>query len=312
MISKQESFVIVYVRSIAMFCIVLCHIQQAYNSKWAWIFNVGVQIFLAISGWLYGNKNISNWRKWYIDKLKKLYIPYISYVAIIFMVYKIFAIDCFSLKALIIYLLDLQWLLGSVDGLTHLWFMTAIAICYIITPILQYLKNKDRASLGLFLLSIVGILNFFIFKIYLSIFSPLFVYIYIYMFVCLSPKQQRIYLSSIIIAFIYVLLNIDWIFILDYTNYINLLFHVLLGLLCVILPIKIVNKMNNELIVVYPLVGLLDKYSYFVYITHHIFMLGPLSIAFFTSNILFNIIIMLILTCLTTLFLKFLSEKLIY
>ena len=80
MLNNNESCIITYIRVFAMFLIVICHLQQAYDNKWAWVFNVGVQVFLAISGWLYGNKNIVNWGKWYKDKIMKLYVPYIIYV----------------------------------------------------------------------------------------------------------------------------------------------------------------------------------------------------------------------------------------
>ena len=299
MITEKESDIIKYIRSISMLCIVLCHIQQVYDNKWAWVFNIGVQIFLAISGWLYGNKNIINWEKWYLEKIKRLYIPYIIYIFIIFIVYKIFIIDIFSFKHLIIYFLDIQWILGSVKGLSHLWFMTAIAICYSLTPVLQYIKNKNFTLKSLYSLSTIGLLNFFIFKIYLSIFSPLFIYTFIYLFANINTKQQKIYLVGIISFFIYTLVTINWISILNYTNYLNILFHVSLGLLCVILPINFSNHIKS--ITVLPIVRLFDKYSYYIYITHHIFILGPLSCAFITNNILYNVFIILSLTCISTL-----------
>ena len=87
MISKIEINIIRYIRSYALFSIIACHFLQVYNNKWAWVLNVGVQIFLAISGYLYGNKNIVDWSKWFKDKIKKLYIPYIIYIILIFSIY---------------------------------------------------------------------------------------------------------------------------------------------------------------------------------------------------------------------------------
>ena len=46
------------VRSLAFMSIILCHIFQYFGIELAWWFNVGVQIFLCMSGFLYGKKKI--------------------------------------------------------------------------------------------------------------------------------------------------------------------------------------------------------------------------------------------------------------
>lgn len=60
-----------YSRFIAMVMIVLCHFFQFYNNELAWWFNVGVQIFLIISGFLYGMKSIEDPCLFYSDRCKK-------------------------------------------------------------------------------------------------------------------------------------------------------------------------------------------------------------------------------------------------
>ena len=204
-----------------MASIVLCHLLQAYDNRWAWIFNVGVQIFLAISGWLYGNKDVVNWQSWYKDKLRKLYLPYVIYIVFIFLVYRLFNVDIFLFKNLIIYLLDLQWIFGGVDGISHFWFMTAIALCYISTPLLQKIKEKGYVSISLLVLSIIGLLNFLLFDFLLVYFSCLFVYSFCYLFACVKSNLKRIYALSLLGGFIYILTILKWDIILDYTNVIN-------------------------------------------------------------------------------------------
>lgn len=292
-----------------MLSIVLCHIQQVYNNKWAWVFNVGVQVFLALSGWLYGNKNINSWSSWCKDKILKLYIPYIIYVIIVFIIYQLFSVDNFSIRNLAIYIFDLQWVCGNVNGLSHLWFMTAIAICYFLTPILQFLKNKGYVSVSLFLLSILGVCNFLYFNILLDKFSCIFIYLFAYLFSCLKSNYKKIYLVTIIIMFVYSLFSLNWDILLDYSDGLNKLFHVLLALLCVLLPIIISNNIN--VIKVPYCVSLFDKYSYYVYITHHIFVLGPLSLAFCTKYNVLNIGIMLVFSVLSAFLLRFISNLII-
>lgn len=308
MISTQESYVIKYIRSFAMLSIILCHLLQAYDNKWAWIFNIGVQVFLAISGWLYGNKEISNWGKWYKDKFKKLYIPYIIYVIIAFLVYQIINIKVFSIKALMIYILDMQWILGGVEGLSHLWFMTTIVFCYVITPILQFLKK--HATIYMFCLCVIGILNMLIFRICLGLFSCFLVYCFSYFFACLSYKTRKIYVYFMLSASIILLHIIDWNIILDYTNNLNKLFHVLLGISIVILPIHFAYKLKR--IRLSTIITLFDKYSFYAYLTHHLYMLGPLSIAYLTNSIEINISLITVLTILSAFTLKIVSDKLIY
>ena len=49
-----------YIRVIGMVLILLCHFSQYYGSDLALWFNVGVQIFLIVSGFLYGSKEIED------------------------------------------------------------------------------------------------------------------------------------------------------------------------------------------------------------------------------------------------------------
>ena len=59
-VKSEKNYAISLLRFIAMIFIVICHFFQYYNLELAWWFNVGVQIFLCISGFLYGNKKITN------------------------------------------------------------------------------------------------------------------------------------------------------------------------------------------------------------------------------------------------------------
>lgn len=57
-LSLHESAAISYLRIWAFLCIITCHFLQYYENNLAWVLNIGVQIFLAISGILYGRKDI--------------------------------------------------------------------------------------------------------------------------------------------------------------------------------------------------------------------------------------------------------------
>ena len=58
------------IRMLAMCSIVACHLCQLYGLPAAWVLNIGVQVFLMISGWLYGLRpDFSDIRNWYAKRL---------------------------------------------------------------------------------------------------------------------------------------------------------------------------------------------------------------------------------------------------
>ena len=81
-ISSIESKIITIIRAIAMVLIILCHYCDYFEGVefLSQLFNVGVPIFFIISGFLYGQKQINNIKKWYIKQFAKIVIPlYIYY-----------------------------------------------------------------------------------------------------------------------------------------------------------------------------------------------------------------------------------------
>ena len=64
MINEYSSRAITIVRVGAMLAIVIHHFLSCYNNMAMHVFNIGVQVFLALSGFLYGNKLITSWTVW--------------------------------------------------------------------------------------------------------------------------------------------------------------------------------------------------------------------------------------------------------
>ena len=69
------------IRILSMFLIIIgCHLISEFGNdilkKAGQIFNVGVYIFLFISGYLYGDKIIKNKKKWYFKRLKRILIMF--------------------------------------------------------------------------------------------------------------------------------------------------------------------------------------------------------------------------------------------
>ena len=82
-LTLTESCSITHLRALAILLIIACHFLQGMGNSLAFVFNVGVQIFLIISGYLYGTKDIET-KKWIKKRLVKVYMPYLVLLFILF------------------------------------------------------------------------------------------------------------------------------------------------------------------------------------------------------------------------------------
>ncbi len=108
MISENESRAIKYIRVGSMSAIVICHILQSYANRWAFVFNIGVQVFLVLSGYLYGKKIVTNWKKWAVGRVRRVYVPMFLFLIIVLPLYLFFHREIFSWKAYALNYLNLQ------------------------------------------------------------------------------------------------------------------------------------------------------------------------------------------------------------
>lgn len=125
----------------AMFLIIVTHLiaQIELISSLSLVTNSAIYTFLFISGYLYGKKDIQEPAIWFIKRMKKLLIPVYVYLLFIFSYSLIYG--NFEIEDLITHVFNLQGFLGGVQGTGHLWFVSTIMICYLITPILNKSKN---------------------------------------------------------------------------------------------------------------------------------------------------------------------------
>lgn len=305
---QSESNAISLLRSLAMFSIVTCHFLQAMNNRYCWLFNIGVQVFLAISGYLYGGKRIKSWFSWFEKRFIKLYIPYSIFLMFCIPFYYLYAPEAISVKSILIYLLDLQGVVATenINGLSHLWFMTVIALCYLITPVLQII-SKYRIIMPLFILG--SLLNFFVFKILITPFSWFFVYILGYLYTAERGNRKILISLFVSVVFVWSAIVISWNDILNYESVLNQIFHSFSGLLIIICTISVFKRLRLRLN--RGVLKFADGYSFEVYLIHHIFILGPFSLMLFTRFELINILIVVILTLLLSMLLKRMSNYIV-
>jgi peptidoglycan/LPS O-acetylase OafA/YrhL len=200
--------------------------------------------------------------------------------------------------------LSLTKIIGSIFGSTniagvnHLWYIPYILFCYLITPVLskvdEKLKNKSNI---VFVLSIILVLciNQVVITLYVKYFTAAWINCYLLGFFIAKLIKRRLSLNIIIILLLpfCIVLNIFKILFFGNTNiFIEQYTHVVLGVSLFLFLLLILQKINCDNKLIVEIFNLTDRYSYDVYITHHIYILGPFSVMALSSNKLLNIIIL--------------------
>ena len=129
--------------------------MQYYDYYLAWWFNVGVQIFLFLSGYLYGNKDkIEGITCWYCNRLKRILIDYYLFIfpGILFAI-------LFNKNITLTQIISLISFSGSGGYLAfdHLWFISTILFCYFLTPFFLDFLSEQKVLL-LIIRLIIGLL----------------------------------------------------------------------------------------------------------------------------------------------------------
>ena len=307
--TAQKNSAIVCCRTISMIMIVLCHVVHHYtfipgHDFLGNVLNVGVFSFLAISGYLYGSKTITDYKKWFLQRCMTVTLP-----ALLVSVCVISINACIGNKldfcSVVLYLFNLQGLgflhykfyhvFTEVLVLGPLWFITVIMLCYCLVPLFQKLRcmmgtrNKNHLVLPVaFLLScaiqwITGIqmVYFLTFVIgyYLAAYHgerciriPNFV---VLTAVAIAAQILRLVLRAICDGTEF------------YQNY-TLFSHMVLGIwifLCCMAcgnywP-KVMDRIAHSRIIL-----ALNDYSFYIFLTHYCFCRGKLNFYELTDNLL--------------------------
>lgn len=142
---KRYHFISV-LRVLAMLSIVAGHICTFLDIYLFDLGGVGIYSFLAISGFLYGNRVIENTGKWLVSRVKRIMIPVWIWTILLFVLGMV--IDTAHY--------DLLLCLFGVQGLpfftpvsfevyrpmAHTWFITVILLCYLMTALIGTEKTQ--------------------------------------------------------------------------------------------------------------------------------------------------------------------------
>lgn len=308
---KQAS--ISAIRFIAMCSIVACHICQFYGNEMAWWLNVGVQVFLFLSGNLYGSKDIKEPFSWILRQFKKILVPYYVFLLLAIIAYISLCPSALNSKQVIGAILTVD----TIKGLEHLWFIPCILLCYLLTPILQYVRDKicKEISATRFLL-----LSCIIFGIYATqsmylwaYFRPWVLACYIFGYFFATYNQGKNNSESLKILFVVsalaLVLNIVFTYLKYYRGFTYGQFtdfcHMVLGIMLSLWGLNLFKTLHHNNFFAFS-----DKISYEVYLVHHIFILSPLTLLNVTDNGVLNIII-IIAVILTTSYLLNVASQII-
>lgn len=282
------------IRFFAMLSIITCHIMQYYNNILAGYLNVGVQIFLIISGYLYCSRKIESISSFYINQAKKILIPYYVFLMLAYIAYLFIYPEYLNIKVVILSFFTI----GSIDGLEHLWFVKYILLCYSFIPILSKLRINSPVLLIVVCVVIMVCIEFG--SICFPLFNGAFVNCFILGFflgriekVILQTKIiNRLELCIIIVSIVVNIFRIfifkDYIYIegVYFTELVCRYSHLLLGAAIFIIMRKLILVKNYN-----RLLRFSDTVSYHIYLVHQFFILTPFSVLTFTNLTILNILL---------------------
>lgn len=145
----KKDYSLSFVRFTATLLIILCHMTQYLGFQLSWWFNAGMQMFLFLSGFLYGRRDQLKPLEFMTGRLKKLLTDYVIFAILVVAAILILGRMRLSAMDIICFVL----MRHTLPGLEHLWFLPYIFLCYLFSPVLHGLTRKLREkSDGAFLL----------------------------------------------------------------------------------------------------------------------------------------------------------------
>ena len=320
MAEQKRDLSISFVRMLAMMFIVICHVMQYYDMELAWWFNVGVQIFLCISGYLYGRKRILDILVFYHKNFVKILIDYEIVVFAAVAATVLFTDTVITVEEIAGAVLTVSTIAGG----AHLWFIPTILMCYLLTPLYERIFSRAEQSHKLLVPAAVllFVMNELVFRQMFSYFNAAWINCYLIGFALRRFQQYRFWYTGS--AWLLTLTGAVCISIQASVRYLQLITltdawrpfyypmcdygHVFLGV-ALFCSGRVLLRPFCNINLIQRILRLSDRYSYQIYLTHHFFILGPLSLMALTANSYVNVVLILLLTVLTAVLLQKISAK---
>lgn len=214
----------------------------------------------------------------------------------------------------IAYIFNLQGFQIYVHGAEHLWYLTIIMICYLITPILNKYKTKI-SNKKLIIYIFIGVLlqlitSYFIntqLGIYL-IYTLLYIIAYIIGYKLNIIISMKLMFISLFLAGISGIVRISAKVLFDN----SILYNVIIvgytqGLIafCIFYIFIYMSRNVKE----NKVINFFDSISFEIYLVHYMYVVGPLRVMALTNSFIINTMIALVISILTAIGLKKICEK---
>ena len=302
------------IRFLSMLMIILCHFLQYYDLESAWWFNVGVQIFFTISGFLYGGKTIDKPVKFYKRAFKKLLIPLWIFVIPVFILQRVFVPESFSYVRALLTLFCHEYL----DGLEHLWFIQKLGFCYLLLPLFLKIRDeintykRSQALVSIIFVFLVLQIVGFALNGYLMQANNVNCFAVGILLSGIEKKKNSLFHPTVIFSIIAVITNvlrIYFVYIIKIgdNEKVDLFVKYARGFLGIAIFLILYSLFKN--IKYNAVLKFSDKYSYHIYLVHMVFILGPLTLMRITKSVPLNIIIICCCIVVSALVLKMLETK---
>lgn len=310
--AKDKDVAISAIRLVATAMIIACHILQYLDMELAWWLNVGVQVFLCISGYLYGSRKEQPYFAFVGKQFYKILLDYWVVIVPAMILYILFnVVEMFTAKEVLGYIVGY----GTLPGGGHLWYVSIILFCYLFTPLIQSffdyctkcsLISRWMRYLAAFI--VVQIACYYFFPFFNGAWVNCYLLGFLMRRISASCGQVRwlkafifvaaVVLNGVQIAVDYVnpelIEKLPGVFVSHYDLLCNYA-HVALGVALFICMHGLFSKINycDSALKVFKLS---DKYSYDIYLVHQFYILGPASLMGATSYLFVNVLLILAAT----------------
>ncbi len=302
-------------RAISFCFIVAFHIvKELVPIRYRGVFPLffAVQIFLFISGLLYANKSTKPLKSFYHRNIIKLVIP----VLFLFVIYTILIFCKYtgnfeSLRAT-------TFLYSHPDGtgVGHLWYIPAMLACYLVLPLIQ----KALDTKNVFLIIIIVLLlggeatyvcldrgNVFFLPFLLGVIFGK----YFFNVISSTELRKARTITLTVSALVFVLSSLGYFFLdtkdeffgMGAYNYIVVAQAISFALV-ILISFTFLNKKEKI-----GILSICDKYSFYIYLYHNIFIAGQCSLMSLTNYTWVNILVSIAVTIIMCIFMESISNK---
>ena len=256
---------------------------------------------------------------WYKKRLIRIIVPYYIFLFVLFILFLIFHQEINPLEWITAGLIIAGVTETPIVSTSHLWFITAIIICYIITPLLYKIRANKKATV--LFLSIILICYFpvaiFTKDIFGTYYSSVLEYIIAFFFLKLYIERVNkktgiiVGLSSLIAGCI---LKLLFVYYFDntilYTKFLVNICSLIIGFGIFTSIYYFVENTYRVSKKFEKVIDFFDSFSYEFYIVHMVFIEGRFSVLVFENPFL-NIGIAFVLSLLFGYLLHILSNKIL-